>query len=268
MSPSYAPRMDLSDAVVVVTGAGHGIGEALARRFVADGARGVVVADIDGTAAAAVARDLGSRALAVDCDVRRPEAAVATVTAAEDRFGPVDLYCSNAGIATWGGADAPDEAWQASWEIHVMAHVHAARAVLPGMIARGSGYLLATASAAGLLTQLGSAPYAVTKHAAVAFAEWLAITHHHQGIRVSVLCPQGVRTNMTAGLGLDGGVVGLDGMLEPAEVAEVVVDALAAERFLVLPHPEVGEYLARKGADEERWLAGMRKLQARLGLAP
>ncbi len=260
--------MELADAVVVVTGAGHGIGAALVRRFVDDGARGVVVADIDGDAATSVATDLGPRALAVHCDVRQPDAVAATVATAEEHFGPVDLYCSNAGIATWGGADAPDEAWQASWEIHVMAHVYAARAVLPGMIARGRGYLLATASAAGLLTQLGSAPYSVTKHGAVAFAEWLSITHHHQGIRVSVLCPQGVRTNMTAGLGSDGGVVGMDGMLEPAEVAEVVVDALATERFLVLPHPEVGEYLARKGSDEERWLSGMRKLQARLGLAP
>lgn len=253
--------MDLQDAVVVVTGAGNGIGAGLARRFVDEGARGVVVADIDGGAAERVADDLGDRTIALACDVRDEAQVRATVTAAEEAFGPVDLYCSNAGIALYGGVESPDEDWARSWEIHVMAHVYAARAVLPGMIARGGGYLLHTASAAGLLTQLGSATYSVTKHGAVALAEWLSISHAHQGIRVSVLCPQGVRTNMTAGLGDDGGVVGIDGMLEPADVADAVVEGLAEERFLILPHPEVGRYFGYKGSDYERWLAGMRRLQ-------
>jgi NAD(P)-dependent dehydrogenase (short-subunit alcohol dehydrogenase family) len=201
------------------------------------------------------------------CDVRDEQQILDTVRLAESAFGPVDLYCSNAGIATIGGADSPDAEWAATWEIHVMAHVYAARAVLPSMIERGRGYLLNTASAAGLLTQLGSAPYSVTKHAAVGFAEWLSITHGHQGITVSVLCPQGVRTGMTAPMGDEAGVIGIDGMLEPADVADAVVEALGEGRFLVLPHPEVGEYFARKGQDYERWLGGMRRLQDRMGLS-
>jgi NAD(P)-dependent dehydrogenase (short-subunit alcohol dehydrogenase family) len=260
-------RMELEGSVVVITGAASGIGEGLARRFAAEGAAGLVLADLDGDGAARVADELGPVARAMACDVRDEAQIVETVRLAESAFGPVDLYCSNAGIATIGGADAPDADWAAMWDIHVMAHVFAARAVLPSMIERGRGHLLNTASAAGLLTQLGSAPYSVTKHAAVGFAEWLSITHGHQGITVSVLCPQGVRTRMTAPMGDDGGVVGIDGMLEPAEVAEVVVEALADGRFLVLPHPEVGDYFARKGQDYERWLGGMRRLQDRMGLS-
>lgn len=260
--PAKVATMQLQDAVIVVTGGGNGIGEGLSRRFATEGARGIVIADIDGDAAARVAAEIGSHAVGMACDVRDEADILATVTTAEEAFGPVDLYCSNAGIALYGGAETPDTDWARSWEIHVMAHVYAARAVLPSMIERGGGYLLNTASAAGLLTQLGSATYSVTKHGAVAFAEWLSITHGHQGIKVSVLCPQGVRTNMTAGLGADGGVVGVDGMLEPSDVAQVVVEALADERFLILPHPEVGKYFGYKATDYERWLAGMRRLQA------
>jgi NAD(P)-dependent dehydrogenase (short-subunit alcohol dehydrogenase family) len=260
--------MELRDAVVVITGAGNGIGEGLARRFAEDGPRGMVLADIDGAAAQRVADDLGPVARAMACDVRDEAQVQETVRLADAEFGPVDLYCSNAGIGTFGGVDVPDDDWQRIWEIHVMAHVYAARAVLPSMIERGGGYLLQTASAAGLLTQLASAPYSATKHATVGLAEWLSITHGHQGIKVSVLCPQGVRTNMTAPMGDTGGVVGMDGMLLPADVAEAAVQALAEERFMVLPHPEVGDYFQRKATDYERWLGGMRKLQHRLGLDP
>jgi NAD(P)-dependent dehydrogenase (short-subunit alcohol dehydrogenase family) len=260
--------VEIRDAVIVVTGAGNGIGEGLARRFAAEGARGIVVADIDGEAAARVAADLGTVARDLRCDVRDEEQVRATVELAEAAFGPVDLYCANAGIALWGGVETPDAEWQQMWEIHVMGHVYAARAVLPSMIERGHGYLLHTASAAGLLTQLGGITYSVTKHATVALAEWISITHGAQGIKVSVLCPQGVRTNMTAPLGGDGGVVGLDGMLEPADVAAAVVEALAEERFHVLPHPEVGEYVKLKATEPDRWLGGMRKLQHRMGLDP
>ena len=253
--------MKLEDRVVVVTGGASGIGAALARRFASEGARGVVVGDLDGEGARRVAEAIGG--VGLHADVTDEAAVRALVDAAEEHFGPVDLFCSNAGIAMFGGAEVPDEEWERIWSVNVLAHVHAARVVLPGMIERGGGYLLQTASAAGLLTQLGSAPYSVTKHAAVALAEWLSITHAHQGIRVSVLCPQGVRTPMTMPLGDDGGVVGIDGMLEPDEVASAVVAGIDEERFLILPHPEVGDYFRNKANDYERWLGGMRKLQAR-----
>jgi NAD(P)-dependent dehydrogenase (short-subunit alcohol dehydrogenase family) len=251
--------MELSDRVVVVTGGGSGIGRSLARRFAAEGARGVVVADLAGADVVAAEID----GLAVTADVTVEADVVALIEATESQFGPIDLFCSNAGIGTFGGPEVPDAEWQRIWDINVMGHVYAARHLVPRMIERGGGYLLNTASAAGLLTQLGSAPYSVTKHAAVAFAEWLAITYGEQGIRVSVLCPQGVRTAMTAPLGDDGGIVGVDGMMEPDEVADVVVEALADERFLVLPHPEVGEYFRRKADDYPRWIGGMQRLQAR-----
>jgi len=256
--------MELTDANVVVTGAANGIGAALARRFAAEGARSVVVADLDEAGLAAVAGTIeagGTTVVARRCDVSDPEDVGALVAAAEE-LGPIDLLCSNAGIAIGGGVEVTDDEWRRIIDINVMAHVWAARAALPGMIARGSGYLLNTASAAGLLSQIGSAPYAVTKHAAVALAEWLAITHGHQGIRVSVLCPQAVRTNMTAGTP-GGGVAGVDGMIEPDDVAEVVVAGLAAERFLILPHAEVAEYVQRKATDHDRWIRGMQRLQAR-----
>jgi NAD(P)-dependent dehydrogenase (short-subunit alcohol dehydrogenase family) len=252
--------MQLSGKHVVVTGGASGIGAALCRRFAAEGARGVVVADLDAAGASAVAKEIGGHGVAVDVS---DEAQVQSLVAeAEERFGPVDLFCSNAGIFVMGGVEAPNEGWESIWQINVMAHVYAARAVLPSMIERGEGYLLNTASAAGLLSQIGSAPYSVTKHAAVALAESISIAHGGQGIKVSVLCPQAVRTGMTAGTE-GGGVAGVDGMLEPEAVADVVVEGLADERFLILPHPTVQTYAERKINDYDRWLGGMRRLQAR-----
>jgi len=251
--------MDVAGKVVVVTGGGSGIGRALAQRFAADGAGGVVVADIAG--AGEVADVIGG--LAVETDVAVESDVIRLVEATEATYGPIDLFCSNAGVGSFGGVEVVDGEWQRIWSINVMGHVYAARALVPRMAARGGGYLLNTASAAGLLTQLGSAPYSVTKHAAVALAEWLAITHGHQGIKVSVLCPQGVRTAMTAPLGDDGGVVGVDGMIEPEAVADSVVAGLAAEQFLILPHPEVADYVQRKSDDYDRWIGGMQRLQSR-----
>ena len=261
--------MEIAGKVVVVTGAGNGIGRALARRFSADGAAGVALADVDADAVEAVAADLGDRAFARAVDVSNEADVRALVDATEDRFGPIDLFASNAGIGGGGGVEAPDEEWQRIWGINVMAHIYAARAVLPSMLARGEGYLLSTASAAGLLTQIGNAPYSVTKHAAVALAEWLAVTHGDAGIKVSCLCPQGVRTNMLLGGAAEGDtgaqvVLAAAPALEPEDVAEAVVQGLRDERFLILPHPEVAEYWRRKADDPDRWLAGMRRLQARV----
>jgi NAD(P)-dependent dehydrogenase (short-subunit alcohol dehydrogenase family) len=244
---------------VVVTGAAGGIGAALARRFATEGARAVVVADREpdgiGAVAEAIARG-GPESVAVVCDVTEESELQALVDSTEERFGPIDLFCSNAGVISLGGPEASDAEWKRSMDVNVMAHVYAARILVPRMIERGGGYLLQTASAAGLLTQLGSAPYSVTKHAALALAEWLAITYAEQGLKVSVLAPQAVRTAMTAGV-VDGGVAGVDGMLEP--------DALDAESFLILPHPQVLEYFQRKASDYERWLRGMRRLQSQFG---
>lgn len=256
--------MDLGERFVVVTGGGHGIGRALCERFAAEGAAHVAVVDLDGAAATEVAAAVGGSAHTVD--VGDEEAMLGLVSGIESTVGPIDLFCSNAGIAFEGGVEVPGDDWQRIWDINVMAHIHAAKALVPLMVQRGSGYFLNTASAAGLLAQIGSAPYSVTKHAAVAFAEWLSITHGDDGIGVSVLCPQAVRTAMTAGVH-NGGVAGVDGMIEPADVAQTVIEALAEERFWVLPHPEVAEYVQRKAADIDRWLAGMRRLQARYGAA-
>jgi NAD(P)-dependent dehydrogenase (short-subunit alcohol dehydrogenase family) len=255
--------MRLDGKCVVVTGAASGIGAALARRFASEGARGVVVADVQEDALAGVAREIGD-SLAVRCDVTKESDILALVEQAEARFGPIDLFCSNAGIVVPGGADASDEIWRRSIDVNVMAHVYAARIMVPRMIERGEGYLLQTASAAGLLTQIGSAPYSVTKHAALALAEWLAITFGDKGVKVSVLAPQAVRTAMTMGIP-DGGVAGVDGMLEPDTVADAVVRGLASEAFLILPHPQVLEYFQRKASDYDRWIAGMKRLQARFG---
>jgi NAD(P)-dependent dehydrogenase (short-subunit alcohol dehydrogenase family) len=254
--------MKLQNKVAVVTGGASGIGRALCRRFAAEGARGVVVADLDAAGAGQVARETGG--LAVTADVSRGADMVQLVERAMAEYGAIDLFCSNAGIALEGGIETPDSDWQRIWDINVMAHVYAARAVLPAMLARGDGYLLQTASAAGLLTQIGSAPYAVTKHAAVALAEWLAVTYGDRGIRVSCLCPQGVRTSMLTEAQGGAGRFLLEGALEPEQVAEAVVEGLAAERFLILPHPEVGEYFRRKADDYDRWLRGMRRMQAKL----
>jgi NAD(P)-dependent dehydrogenase (short-subunit alcohol dehydrogenase family) len=248
--------MQVKDRIVVVTGAASGIGRALARRFHAEGARLVACADRNGEGAKAVAGEIGG--LAFTTDVAREADIAELIERVETAHGPIDLFCSNAGIGIGGGAEAANEAWQRIWDINVMAHVWAARHLVPRMIERGGGYLLNTASAAGLLSQIGSAPYAVTKHAAVALAEWLAITHGDQGIKVSVLCPQAVRTAMTAGN--PDGVASVDGMIEPEDVAEACVRAIEAETFLVLPHPEVLEYMRRKTGDYDRWLGGMRKL--------
>lgn len=259
--------MKLDGKCVVVTGAAGGIGAALARRFAAEGTRGIVVADREAHGIEAVARrisETGCEAIAVPCDVTKESQLQSLIDATEARFGPIDLFCSNAGVISLGGAEAPDHDWRVSLDVNVMAHVYAARILVPRMLERGGGYLLQTASAAGLLTQLGSAPYSVTKHAALALAEWLAITYGDQGLKVSVLAPQAVRTAMTAGV-VDGGVAGVDGMLEPDAVADVVVAGLEAESFLILPHPRVLEYFQRKASDYERWLNGMRRLQTQFG---
>jgi NAD(P)-dependent dehydrogenase (short-subunit alcohol dehydrogenase family) len=255
--------MKLQNKIAVVTGGGNGIGRALCRRFAAEGARGVVVADMEADAAAAVAKEIGG--VAVTTDVRREADLQQLVARATEVYGLVDLFCSNAGIFTPGGVETTDTDWERIWEINVRAHIYGARAVLPGMLARGEGYLLQTASAAGLLTQIGSAPYAVTKHAAVALAEWLAVTHGDSGIKVSCLCPQGVRTRMLMGDDMSSTDSFLfEGSVSPEDVAEAVVKGLDAERFLILPHPEVAEYLRRKADDYDRWLRGMRRLQSRV----
>ena len=251
--------MLVKDRIVVVTGAASGIGRALARRFTQEGARLVVCSDRNGDGVRAVAEEIGG--IAFETDVSKEADIQSMIEKVEAEHGPIDLFCSNAGIGTGGGAEAPDEAWRRIWDINVMAHVWAARHMVPRMIERGEGYLLNTASAAGLLSQIGSAPYAVTKHAAVGLAEWLAITHGDKGIKVSVLCPQAVRTAMTAGN--PDGVASVDGMIEPEAVAEACVRAIEAEDFLILPHPEVLEYMRRKTGDYNRWIGGMRKLQRR-----
>ncbi|MEO7555455.1 MAG: SDR family oxidoreductase, partial [Acidimicrobiales bacterium] len=245
---------------------GGGIGRALALRFATEGCAGVVVVD-RGESADAGAAAIGERAVAVRGDVRDEATHREAVAAAEQRWGAVDLYCSNAGIGGGGTIDEPDEVWQAIWEVNVLAHVKAARVVLPSMLARGDGYLLNTASAAGLLTQIGNAPYSVTKHAAVALAEWLSITYADRGVRTSVLCPQGVRTDMLVqAAAADPGMEPLlvAGSISPEELADVVVAGLGDERFWILPHPEVAEYARRKADDVDRWLGGMRRLQTRI----
>jgi NAD(P)-dependent dehydrogenase (short-subunit alcohol dehydrogenase family) len=251
--------MLIANKVVVVTGGANGIGAALCRRFAAEGAKAVVVADIDGEAAQQLAAEIGGIFVLTDvtqeADLRR------LVAEAVSRCGAIDLFCSNAGIAVDGGEETSDADWQHCWNVNVMAHVLAARAVLPGMLARGTGYLLQTVSAAGLLTHIHSASYAVTKHASLAFAEWLAIAYGDRGIGVSVLCPQGVRTDMLRRAASSGRTFLLDSALEPEQVADVVVRGLTEERFLILPHPEVAEYFGRKATDYDRWLRGMRKLR-------
>lgn len=251
--------MELKDRIVVVTGAASGIGRALCVRFAKEGAKAIICADRDEPGARATAEMVGGRAFRTDvskeADIR------ALIDTVEAEVGPIDLFCSNAGIGIPGGAEASNDDWQRIWDINVMAHVWAARHLVPRMAARGGGYLLNTASAAGLLSQIGSAPYAVTKHAAVGLAEWLAITHGDQGIKVSVLCPQAVRTAMTAGN--PDGVASVDGMMEPEPLADMVVASIAAEEFLILPHPQVLDYMRNKTADYGRWIGGMRKLNRR-----
>lgn len=260
--------MELTNRVAVVTGGASGIGEAVCRRFQAEGARHVVVVDRDGDKAVEVAESIGGSAAVVD--VADESAIQALVEATEQDHGPIDVFFSNAGFVTLGGLEAPVEDLNRMWSVHVLAHLYAARAVIPGMAERGEGYVLSTASAAGLLSQFGSLHYAVTKHAAVSLAEWIAITHGHQGIRVSVLCPQAVHTRITDNSPdkdrMDGdlSVASGDGVLEPEDVAGVVVEAMREERFHILPHAEVGEYVKRKGADVDRWIGGMQRWQESL----
>ncbi|MFI5804180.1 SDR family oxidoreductase [Streptomyces sp. NPDC051561] len=239
-------------AGVVVTGAGGGIGAALARRFVAEGAR-VVVNDLDAAKAKAVADEIGARAV--------PGDASSVVEEARDALGGVvDVYCANAGIG--GGADPfAEDAWERAWDVNVMAHVRAARALLPDWVERGSGRFVSTVSAAGLLTMIGAAPYSVTKHGALAFAEWLSLTYRHQGVKVHAICPQGVRTDLLTASGTAGELVLEPTAIEPEDVADALFEGMAADRFLILPHPEVADYYKVRAAEPDKWLAGMNHLQ-------
>jgi NAD(P)-dependent dehydrogenase (short-subunit alcohol dehydrogenase family) len=252
--------MKIRDKVCVVTGAASGIGKALATRFAAEGAKGVVCADRNEADAQAVARSVGG--LAVRCDVSQESDMNGLVVSALERYGRVDLFCSNAGIIERHGLDASLKDWRRTMDINFMAHVLAARAVVPVMVKQGAGYILATASAAGLLMQVDSATYTVSKHAAVAFAEWLAVNYAERGIKVSCLCPQGVRTPMLLGPSGQRKSFLSEGSVSAEDVASRVVEAIDAERFLVLPHPEVAEYELRKATDRDRWLGGMRRLRA------
>jgi NAD(P)-dependent dehydrogenase (short-subunit alcohol dehydrogenase family) len=254
--------MELTDRSIVITGAGSGIGRAVAERFAAERPRALVLADVDLPSVEAVAKEVGG--VAVKADVSREEDILALVAEAREVAGPIDVFFSNAGIGgPPGGPEAPDEEWQRAWQINTMAHIWAARAVLPEMLERGDGYLLSTASAAGVLTQVSALVYSVTKHAAVSVAEWLSIMYGDAGIKVSCVCPLGVRTPMLEeALGESVGAAALmsDELLEPADVAEAVVAGIRDERFLIYPHPQVAKYVAFKGADNERWLAGMRRM--------
>jgi NAD(P)-dependent dehydrogenase (short-subunit alcohol dehydrogenase family) len=255
--------MDLTDRVVIVTGAARGIGGALATRLASERTKAVVVVDLNGDGARETATRIG--ATARQCDVTREDEVARLIADVEKEHGRIDVFCSNAGIAVGGGPEASDADWQRIWEVNVMSHVYVARHVLPGMLARKQGYILGTVSAAGLLNHFFAAPYGVTKAAALSLFEWLAIAHGDSGIRISCLCPQGVKTEMLAAekdrLGID---FLTSGALEPEDVADAVVKGIAAERFLILPHPEVAEYFQRKADDYDRWLRGMRRLRTNL----
>jgi NAD(P)-dependent dehydrogenase (short-subunit alcohol dehydrogenase family) len=260
----YLSGMQIQGKTVVVTGGANGIGRALCLRFAKEGAKFIAVSDVDEANGKAVADEIEKdRAGFFPCDVSQEAEVKKLVDSVSSAAGQVDIFCSNAGIAATGGPEASDRDWKRSWEINTLAHVYAARAVLPQMLARKEGYLLQTVSAAGLLTSLGSAPYAVTKHAALGFAEWLAITYGDQGIRVSALCPQGVLTNM---LKADhpGTKILVAGAIEPEQVADDVVKAMAEERFMILPHAETGKFFQNKANDYQRWIRGMQKLQRKL----
>ncbi len=254
--------MQIQDKTIVVTGAASGIGRALAHRFNAEGAKHIVCVDLNAEGAGATAKDVGGTAMTANVSVEDDIARV--IDATESEVGPIDLFCSNAGIGLGPELASPNEEWQMSWDVNVMAHLYAARHLVPRMIERGGGYFMHTASAAGLLNQIGGAAYGVTKHAAVGFGEWLALTYQHQGIRVSMLCPQAVRTAMTETDNASTAAAAGDGMMEPEELAECVITGLADERFLILPHAEVSEYMKRKTADYDRWIGGMNRLHQRL----
>lgn len=253
-------------AGVVVTGGGSGIGAALSRRFAAEGAR-VVVNDIDGAAAAAVAESChgpAGPATAIAADAAAEDGVAALIAGARAQLGEIDLYCANAGVGVGGGPEAAEADWEASWQVNVMAQVRAARLLLGPWLDRGSGHLICTVSAAGLLTMIGSAPYSVTKHAALAFAEWMALSYAHRGLTVQAICPQGVRTPMLAGSDARARLLLDDAAIEPEAVADAVIQGMAAGQFLILPHPEVAAMYAGRAADPDRWLHGMNRLQQRL----
>lgn len=254
--------MELQNKIIVITGAGSGIGRALAHRFAAEKAKHIVAVDINAEPAQITADAVGGTAMTANVSIESDIEAV--IERVEQEIGPIDLFCSNAGVGLATGLDSPNEEWQASWDINVMAHVYAARHLVPRMVARGGGYFMHTASAAGLLNQLGGAGYGVTKHAAVGFGEWLAMHHAHEGIKVSMLCPQAVRTAMTDNDHESTAAAANDGMMEPEQLADVVVHELGKESFLILPHPEVLEYMRRKTSDYERWIGGMNRLLLRL----
>ncbi|WP_299032090.1 SDR family oxidoreductase [uncultured Sulfitobacter sp.] len=253
--------MELKDKIIVVTGAASGIGRAMCLRYAEEGAKHIACVDRDLAGAEETAKMMGGKAYQVDVAVK--DQITGMIDAVEADAGPIDLFCSNAGISVPGGVEVEDEDWQRIWEINVMSHVWAARHLVPRMSARGGGYLLNTSSAAGLLNQIGSAPYGVTKHAAIGLAEWLALTYGDQGIKVSVLCPQAVRTEMTRGH--EDHVAAIDGMMEPGPVAEACVQTIREEKFLVLPHKEVETYMRNKTDNYDRWIGGMRKLNRRFG---
>ena len=256
--------MDVKDKICVITGAASGIGRALCLAFKDAGAKEVVCVDRNGEGAAETAEMVGGAAFTVD--VSNEDEIKGMIDEVEANIGPIDLFWSNAGIAVGGGMDTPNDEWQRVWEVNVMSHVWAARQLVPLMKQRGGGYLLNTASAAGLLNQIGSASYGVTKHAAVGLAEWIALTHGDDGIKVSVLCPQAVRTEMTRGR--EDHVAAIDGMLEPEPVAQMCLDAIRDETFLILPHPKVLDYMRHKTADYDRWIGGMRKLNRQFDPLP
>jgi NAD(P)-dependent dehydrogenase (short-subunit alcohol dehydrogenase family) len=250
--------MQIRDKVVVVTGAGSGIGEALARRFAAESPAGLVVADLDASAAERVATDLGAAMFQVD--VSEAEGNRRLIEGTEELLGPIDLFCANAGYGHAGSEQDDPSTWDRMWSVNLMSHVHAARFLIPGWLARGEGYFLSTASAAGLLTNIGAAQYSVTKHAALAFAEWLAVTYGDRGIKVSCLCPMFVRTPLVDDMGELEALI-RPSLIDPSEVADAVVTGLGTESFLILPHPEVARYFQNKADDYDRWLDGMRRLQ-------
>ena len=253
--------MELKDKIIVVTGAASGIGRAMCLRYAEEGAKAIACVDLNLEGAQETAAQMGGTAYGVN--VGKADEIAKLIADVERDLGPIDLFCSNAGISIAGGVEVPDDEWQRIWDINVMSHVWAARALVPLMSERGGGYLLNTSSAAGLLNQVGSAPYGVTKHAAVGLAEWLAMTYGDKGIKVSVLCPQAVRTEMTRGH--EDHVAAIDGMMEPGPVAEACVQTIRDERFLVLPHPEVLGYMKNKTDNYDRWIGGMRKLNRRFG---
>jgi len=254
--------MEIKDKIIVVTGGASGIGKALATRFKAEGAKQIVAVDLNQAGANATAEELGC--IAMSADVSNEADIVEVIERTEADIGPIDLFCSNAGVGLAPDLQSPNGEWQTSWDVNVMAHVYAARHLVPRMVTRGGGYFMNTSSAAGLLNQIGGAAYGVTKHAAVGFGEWLAITYGHEGIKVSMLCPQAVRTPMTETDTSATAAAAGDGMMEPEVLADFVIEGLREEKFLILPHPEVVEYMRRKTADYDRWVSGMNRLHQRL----